>query len=217
MLPWPHRDWTQHVLGDDAPTEGRSTCHTCPVSGPGLPFRVEVKCCGFVPELPNFQVGALLDVPSVQKRIEQGVGVGPLGLARSAAYAARSAQTAFGRDVELACPHLVDGGCSVWSHREAICSTWFCRIDGGEAGQRFWLELRKTLQLLERTLAAWCAQEQDFSQDARTYYAACAEQARSTSWEDLRARAGHELRFRRRELRAADHQRRASLAEGEDR
>ncbi len=40
MLPWPHRDWTQQLLGYEAPTEGRSTCHTCPVSGPDLPFRV---------------------------------------------------------------------------------------------------------------------------------------------------------------------------------
>jgi hypothetical protein len=170
-----------------------------------MPFREELKCCAFVPELPNFQVGGLLSVPSVTRRIAEGVGVGPLGLARSAAYAERSNRTEFGRDLELACPHLDEGACSIWLHREAICSTWFCRIDGGEAGKTFWLELRRSLQLLEKTLAAHCVSRVGWTPaDPASFYAACTAVVEDLPWERIRVLGGHELRFRRRELRAAD-------------
>ncbi len=208
MIPQPHQDWVQQLLGHPAPEESRSTCHSCPVSGPGKPFRAELKCCGFVPELPNFQAGALLDVPSVQARIAEGVMVGPRGLGRSPAYAARSSQTAFGRDQELACPHLVDEGCSIWARREAVCASWFCRIDGGEAGQHFWEELRRTLRVLEGRLAAHCAEGLDWpGLGPEAFYRACAEKAGSTSWKKLRTLGGFELRHRSRELRAADRAR----------
>ena len=175
------------------------------MSGPGKPFRAELKCCGFVPELPNFQVGALLDVPSVRARIAAGVRVGPLGLGRSLSYAARSAESAFGRDLALACPHLVDGGCSIWLHREAVCATWFCKIEGGEAGKALWLELRRTLQSLEAVLAAHLAASLDFAAlGPEGFYALCAEQARGIEWNDLKSLGGFELRHRLRELRAAD-------------
>lgn len=187
------------------PEQPRSTCHSCPVSGPGKPFRAELKCCGFVPELPNFQVGALLEVPSVQRRIADGIMVGPLGLGRSPAYALRSADAEFGRDLELACPHLVEEGCSIWAHREAICSTWFCKIEGGEAGKQLWLELRRTLQRLEGVLARHLAASLDWrSLGPEAFYAHCAQGAEALEWKDLKVLGGFELRHRLRELRAAD-------------
>lgn len=137
-------------------------------------FDPRVKCCTYVPTLPNFLVGRILLDPapeaaagraSVEARIAAGVGVTPAGLAQPAVYGLLygSAPEAFGRTVSMRCPHyLTDSGrCGIWRHRQSTCTTWFCKHVRGAVGYRFWTTLRHLLEAVERSLVAHCVLQLD--------------------------------------------------------
>jgi pimeloyl-ACP methyl ester carboxylesterase len=157
----------------DAPEEPKATCHDCAMcptaeATPGvIHFRRDTKCCTYQPHLPNYLVGAILadTEPAmaegqrrVRAHIEGRVGVTARWLApsrkRSALFrAARDAS--FGRTLTLRCPYYVDeagGLCSIWRHRESVCSTFFCKYDAGADGQAFWRALNDYLRHVERAL-----------------------------------------------------------------
>jgi hypothetical protein len=132
-------------------------------------FHPDVKCCSFVPSLPNFRVGALLTDPSptwehgretVRERIRRGVGVTPLGIERPPDYNLLYTHStgAFGKSRALRCPHFVEdsGACGIWPYREAVCATWHCKTVRGAVGKRFWAALRGLLQQIERAVAGVC-------------------------------------------------------------
>jgi hypothetical protein len=141
----------------------------------GIRFHSLVKCCTYLPELPNYLVGSILrggmnsalakvGQASTQERIERRVSVTPLGLGRSAVYQTVSDATdlvSFGRSVALRCPHYVEeqgGACGIWTFRNSVCSTWFCKYTRGTAGAELWRDLRLLLGEVERQLAVWCCQ-----------------------------------------------------------
>jgi hypothetical protein len=139
-------------------------------------FDPRSKCCTYNPELPNYLVGRLLQdsdtvaAPgraTLEARLDTGVGVTPLGLARSSAagllYAHVTRLGTVGRAPSLRCPHfLEDGGrCGIWSGRNAVCATWFCKHVRGAVGRRFWLSLLGLLIEVEKELAAWCVEQLD--------------------------------------------------------
>lgn len=111
----------RELLGASLPGEPRSTCERCamaegPPPDPGPHFLADVKCCTFVPNLPNFIVGRILRDPesprghaSVRARIADGGGVTPLGLhirpELAAAHAEARQNGEFGRRRDLLCPH----------------------------------------------------------------------------------------------------------------
>lgn len=116
-------------------------------------FDPQVKCCTYLPELPNFLVGRILadEDPAlavgratVEKRLQAGVAVTPLGLDRTPFYDLlyQHADTAFGRSHTLRCPHYIEEGglCGIWQHRNSVCATWFCKHVRGAMGFRFWKE-----------------------------------------------------------------------------
>ena len=74
----------------------------------------------------------------------------------------------FGRSRALLCPHYQEeaGSCGVWRHREATCSTWFCKHERGAVGLRFWDALRLLLECLEQALARHCALELELGVEA---------------------------------------------------
>jgi hypothetical protein len=126
-----------------------------------------------MPELPNFLVGRILVDPDttghagVRARIAAKVSVTPFGLGRPPSYdlVFRNSGDTIGRSRSLRCPHYVeddgDGGgkCGIWQHRDATCTTWFCRHVRGQVGFEFWRAIRELLALVEGTLARWCALE----------------------------------------------------------
>jgi hypothetical protein len=73
-------------------------------------------------------------------------------------YARLREQDQFGRDDSFLCPYYnTDGGlCGIWRHRNAVCSTWFCKHERGAIGRRFWLSVCRLLQHVERELATYC-------------------------------------------------------------
>jgi len=134
-------------------------------------FDPATKCCTYIPSLPNFLIGRILDDASpeaapgrasIERRIDERVGVTPLGMqtprVQALIYEAGSL-AAFGRARTLRCPHYREdagGACGIWRHRNAVCSTWFCKHVRGATGQRFWQVQEQLLATVERELARWC-------------------------------------------------------------
>jgi len=133
-------------------------------------FDSVIKCCTYIPELPNFLVGRILSDndpgaeagrATVIKRIADRVGVTPMGLAQPAVFSLlyHGSEQSFGRSRTLRCPHYIDEGgrCGIWRHRDATCATWFCKHVRGNLGYAFWREsLHRLLSAIESDLARWC-------------------------------------------------------------
>ena len=190
--------------------------------GPGGTFRPDVKCCMFAPNLPNWLAGAVLADPalpdgaaSVRDRLAHAT---PLGLTRSAAedaaHAAARDAGEFGLRPDLRCPHWLDDGggtCGIWPHREAVCATFFCRVERGSVGKAAWNDLRALLSGVEVALARWCLAELGagpddwgpFSDDPEGLYRAAAALVEPLSWRDVRRIGGFELSLRARTAKAA--------------
>lgn len=228
-LPELYARWVREILPGEVRGEPGSTCDDCAMCRERVaPFRMDVRCCGYLPELPNFTVGRILrdgtpaGKASLRARLDGRIAVGPLGVGVPPAYGAQWAHvertTGFGSDPELACPHLDGDRCGIWRFREAVCTTWFCRIDGEEAGRAFWLELRATLKELEQALARWAARENGipdgrswgpWNDDREGWFLTCARSVEGLPWADVRRIGGFGLGVRLRSLREADRLRAA--------
>jgi hypothetical protein len=219
VLPPLYARWIDDLLGAPIEPETNATCADCamgaPANAPPDPeavyFNPRVKCCTFVPVLPSFLVGRILrdHAPeqaqgraSVEARIATGIGLTPLGLGRSPAQHVPDA--GFGRDEKYLCPHFVqqDGGiCSIWHHREAVCTTFFCKFVRGAVGASFWSALRRLLEAIEQALAWQCVETLDVGAAAVSLLLGAAGDARHDTValrqdgtyapDDLRAIWGH--------------------------
>ena len=182
-LPPLYAPWMDEALGGPLPEERHATCSACAMCKPTAAkaatasltlFDPATKCCTYVPTLPNFLVGLILndDDPaavagrtSVERRIAAGIGVTPLGLQSDPHYALiykHAGGELFGRTPGIRCPHYLpaDGGqCGIWRYRNAVCATWFCKYERGRVGKRFWDALLLLLTLVERHLGLWAATE----------------------------------------------------------
>ena len=179
ILPEAHRHLLPAVFDEDVPEESFATCHTCAMVNPNaLPgqtpegfFRPDVKCCSYHPNLPNFLVGSILsdDRPDMAEgrdrlraRIAAQTGVGPVWLAAPRKYTLlflASRKTSFGRSLLLRCPYFspTSTHCSIWRHRDSVCTTFFCKYSSGPAGEAAWRAIESTLRLVERRLAEYAA------------------------------------------------------------
>ncbi|MBR0848651.1 hypothetical protein JQ543_12935 [Bradyrhizobium diazoefficiens] len=175
--------WVVGLLGGPVPQESRATCESCamcagagaPASDGSLFYDEAVKCCSYVPALPNFLVGRILAADSepgrgsVVDRIGRVIGVVPLGLWPSPVYSLLYDEAlGFGRNTSLRCPHfVVDGGrCGIWQNRNATCVSWFCKHVRGAVGKAFWQALLGLLRQVEHELALWCVLELDVGTDS---------------------------------------------------
>jgi len=177
-LPQLYRNLLGPLAAEEVPAEWKATCGSCamlagaggaavaPLDGRSRFFRADTKCCTFHPRLPNYLVGAVLttDDPALaegrrrmEARVASRVGVTPEWLSPPRAYSLlyENARGAFGRAQGLRCPFYEEGsgGCTVWAHREAVCSTYYCKYAAGEDGRRFWTAVKALLSLAEVQLA----------------------------------------------------------------
>jgi hypothetical protein len=179
VLPPLYARWIDDLLGAPIEPETNATCSDCamcaaagaPPDPGGLYFKPTVKCCSFWPILPNFLVGRILrdaaperarGRASVEARIAAGIAVTPLGLGRTAAQTCPD--PAFGQDEAFLCPHFIpDGGgtCGIWPHREATCTTFFCKFVRGAVGAEFWRALQRLLEAIEQALGWHCLEALD--------------------------------------------------------
>jgi hypothetical protein len=147
-------------------------------------FRPDVKCCSYLPHLPNFAVGGVLADASpeaargratIEQRIDSKIGVTPLGLDSTAPYKllyANSKAEAFGLSRALRCPHYIDesgGLCGIWRHRNSVCSTYYCKFVRGAVGRDFWSRLHQLLETVEHGLERWCVASLDLGSDALSH------------------------------------------------
>jgi hypothetical protein len=166
-LPPLQNAWLATLTGirDPAP-EPKATCRDCvmcageQVSGSKVLFVPSVKCCSYLPNVPNFLAGRALHGSgghSIQARIAGRSGVTPLGLGLTSTDVTRliDAHPRFGRSAEVLCPHFEaeTQGCGIWQDRNAVCSTWFCQHERGALSQRFWHAVRDLLIAAEERLA----------------------------------------------------------------
>jgi Fe-S-cluster containining protein len=176
LLPELYQPLLPEVFDTLAPTEQKATCKSCAMCAPkdAAPaaadvtyFRPDTKCCTFEPRLPSYLVGAILaderpDMAEGRRRIRAKiaarVGVTPQWLAppakREVLFGA-AWRNAFGRSLVLLCPYYErDGGlCTVWRHREAVCSTFFCKYDAAADGEHFWKSVRGLVGHVERLVS----------------------------------------------------------------
>lgn len=178
-LPPLYARWMRAAAGAEVPREEIATCRSCVMLPAGdAPstttfFNPATKCCTFVPELHNFLVGGVLADPdnhplgtaSLERRIDDGVEVTPLGLGRARSFLLLyddGGDLVFGRAKGLRCPHYIDeqgGICGVWKHRESTCATWFCKHVRGGSGHDTWRAIQRALRIAERDVAWWCIRE----------------------------------------------------------
>ena len=178
-LPELYARWLGDLLGGGIPRETRATCGDCAMCAKGAPppdlratfFDPAVKCCTYVPELPNYLVGRILNDATpggaagraaLELRLDERVAVTPLGVGKAPVYARLydDISDSFGRSPAMTCPYFIKdgGGCGVWRHRNAICTTWFCKHVRGKTARTFWRQsLQPMLEELEADLKVWCA------------------------------------------------------------
>jgi len=172
--------WIGELVGGAIPRESRATCNACAMCAEAQQddasrsyfFDSGVKCCTYLPTLPNFLVGRiLLDTDpaaqvgrgTVEKRMKDAVGVSPLGLMQSPIFSTlyHNSSDFFGRSSTFRCPHYLEEGgrCGIWRNRNSVCTTWFCKHVRGRVGRDFWRALERALQQVEKDLALWCVLE----------------------------------------------------------
>lgn len=187
--------WVQS-LGVAAPNETQATCDDCAMcrsaaepagqaaTAPAF-FDPRTKCCTYFPTLPNFLVGRILNETdpnlasgrkAVADLVAAGVGVTPAALGSPPQHSLlyRGMKSAFGRSLTMRCPYYVEQGgqCGIWKHRDAVCSTYFCKHDRGAVGARVWQALTDLLLVVSEALSGHCVLELGLGEDATRRFAA---------------------------------------------
>lgn len=156
--------------------ETKATCHDCLRARDqrfAFNYKANLKCCTFVPFIPNFAVGALLcenlkGANIIKQFINDRRFTLPLGIFPDPKYQFEfkvKSPTAFGNNEKLLCHYFdkKENQCSIWTYRGVVCTTFFCRSDYGNAGQKFWAEMKNYLSYVEMALAEDCLVLKDFS------------------------------------------------------
>ena len=166
----------RNILSLDV-TETKATCDNCLRSRDRrfkFLYQSHLKCCTFHPYTPNWAVGAVLseyEGPGKDKmleKIERREFALPIGLVAPFDYQFKflnKDEEEFGNNPDLLCPYF-DAGlnrCSVWLYRGVVCTSFYCRSDYGQSGQKFWAVLSDYLSYVEMALAEECLVQLDFS------------------------------------------------------
>lgn len=159
-------------------TETKATCDNCLRSRDkrfAYTYKSDLKCCTFHPYLPNYAVGALLSSPvktpgieKIESKIKKLEFALPVGIVAPFDYQflfLNKDEEQFGNDKALLCPYFDKSlnRCSVWQYRGVVCTSFFCRSDYGQNGQKFWAVLSDYLSYVEMALAEECLVQLDFS------------------------------------------------------
>jgi hypothetical protein len=180
-LPDIYKSFLPSIFFADTPKETIATCHDCIMckDWEGKKARGEAyytpqgKCCTYYPQIPNYLIGSLLSdtseamqegVSRVQEIIRSKVGITPTFLCPPVAYAERYKafyQFNFGLAGDMICPlnDRSNGNCTIWKHRNAVCSQWFCKSVGDQIGRNFWDASRDYLDGVEQLLSIYTAKE----------------------------------------------------------
>ncbi len=152
------------------PLERQASCHQCPqISAAG--YRPDYRCCTYHPRIPNFLLGLALETeqgPAAFDKILNGGMLLPEGMLPSPQqwldFMDDEDQDLYGRSEKVLCPMLEpsSGRCQIHAFRNAVCSTYFCSHEQGEAGEEFWGQLQTLGSQVEMILAQWALEELGF-------------------------------------------------------
>lgn len=181
IFPEVYTDLLPDLFDAEAPREEKATCESCAMCPPAgavtgddgavAYFRPDAKCCTYHPILPNYLAGAILadDRPDmaegkrrIREKIDMRTGVSPMWVApsRKVDVLYRATQkTAYGRSLTLLCPYFEREklNCTIWRHRDSVCTTYFCKYVRGADGQAFWQALRWSMIWVEAALSGRAA------------------------------------------------------------
>ncbi|MGZ3691062.1 MAG: hypothetical protein ACXVAX_06150 [Pseudobdellovibrio sp.] len=158
--------------------ETKATCNNCLRSRDkrfAYTYKANLKCCTFHPYTPNYAVGALLSdknktsgIQKIEAKIANREFALPIGLTAPFQYQftfLNKDEEEFGNNENLLCPYYnkEQNQCSVWMYRGVVCTTFFCRSDYGQDGQKFWAVMSDYLSYVEMALAEECLVQLDFS------------------------------------------------------
>lgn len=260
-LPPLYQRWVESLLPHGIPREHVATCLDCVMcakspeeaaAGYGF-FNPKTKCCTYHPNVPNYLAGRALDVDSPGGRVFHSFvasdtsdpmkvtlfGVSPN--AKAALLYDADGKQGFGHDDDLLCPYVIgvdspEGPmCGIWQHRNAVCSTYFCKHVRGGTGRQFWMSIRNLLRSAETALSWWAIAELIPDIGARLlhppsrpgerlglelpanawsfwpgsradFFRACADRVEALSWEEVVSIAGIDMAIARDEV-VANHAR----------
>lgn len=161
----------------EAPDEKYATCANCAMVCEGkqdrqVRYSPDIKCCTYYPSVPNFLVGAILSEPNdmdegkkrIMNQIRKRRASSPVGVYAPRIYHAmyqRGHGQGFGRSARLVCPYFDSNGglCTIWRHREAVCSTFFCKTSAAKPGRIFWDGVKSYLRMAQRVLTLHALKE----------------------------------------------------------
>ncbi|OFZ31949.1 MAG: hypothetical protein A2622_11970 [Bdellovibrionales bacterium RIFCSPHIGHO2_01_FULL_40_29] len=158
--------------------ETKATCQNCLRSRDkrfAYTYKSNLKCCTFHPYLPNFAVGALLStkektvgIEKLESKILSREFALPIGVMApydyQLAFLSKNEED-FGNRADLLCPYFSaeQNQCSIWEYRGVVCTSFYCRSDYGQDGQKFWAVMSDFLSYVEMALAEECLVQLDFS------------------------------------------------------
>lgn len=169
--------FSKNILSIDV-TETKATCEKCLRARDHrfkYTYQPNLKCCTFHPFTPNYAVGGLLTknqhsvgLDQIKNKISNQEFALPIGLIAPFDYQLKfltKDENDFGRREDLLCPYYDKNKnrCSIWQYRGVVCTTFFCRSDYGQDGQKFWTVLSDYLSYVEMALAEECLVQLDFS------------------------------------------------------
>lgn len=158
--------------------EKKATCGNCLRSRDkrfSIPYQSHLKCCTFHPYLPNYAVGALLSeidktpgILKIEEKIKNREFSLPIGILAPFDYQLQflsKNEEDFGNRADLLCPYFdsKENQCSIWQYRGVVCTSFYCRSDYGQNGQKFWAVFSDYLSYVEMALAEECLAQLDFS------------------------------------------------------
>lgn len=169
--------WTammpRELFGLRIPEERRATCMNCPkASYEG--YRADYRCCTYHPRVANFLLGLAAETTNgemvLDKLLDRGMLI-PEGMHYAPLqwvdYLDDLQKDAFGRSEKVLCPNLDEatGFCNIHAFRNAVCSTFFCYKDHGDAGEGFWDQLQVLGSQVEMALGQWALAQAGFDLD----------------------------------------------------
>jgi hypothetical protein len=136
----------------------------CAADSP-VPFELKTKCCTYIPTIPNFLAGKILEskIAAFEAYWDQA-DVRPSGVGPHQGFIDEYRQNSslFGRNLNWRCPYYLaeEGGlCGIWQSRNARCATWFCKHLRGQISRNFWQTIDELLSAVEKILSHWCMRQ----------------------------------------------------------
>ncbi len=157
------------------PKEEKATCFACPrIQDCG--YRSDYRCCTYHPRVPNFALGLASVSAEAHAGLNRALAQGmllPEGMLASPhqwlQFMQDQEQDLYGKSQTVLCPFLAPdtGACGIHQFRNAVCSTYFCEHDLGEAAEEFWGLVQTLGSQVELLLSQWVLEMLGF--DLKSY------------------------------------------------